>query len=56
MCKNLTDIYCYATTPPTINHSNRFKSQTNISNGTLYVPRVAQNYIGKQKVGETSKI
>lgn len=39
MCKNLTDIYCYATTPPTINPSNRFKSQTNISNGTLYVPK-----------------
>lgn len=38
-CKNITDIYCYATTPPTISHSSSFKSQTNISNGTLYVPK-----------------
>lgn len=38
-CKNITDIYCYATTPPTMKHSGSFKSQTNISNGTLYVPK-----------------
>lgn len=38
-CKNITDIYCYATTPPTISNSSTFKSGTNISNGTLYVPK-----------------
>ena len=42
-CGNLTDIYCYATTPPTIHSS--FTSQTNCSNGTLYVPKgCAQAY------------
>lgn len=38
-CKNLTDIYCYATVPPTIKSPSSFNSQTNISRGTLYVPK-----------------
>lgn len=38
-CKNLTDIYCYAVEPPSVNSSNGFKSQTNCANGTLYVPK-----------------
>ncbi len=43
MCKNLTDIYCYATTPPDIQHLESFISQTNIRNGTLYVPKGCAN-------------
>lgn len=42
---NLTDIYCYAVTPPVIKYPSSFKSQTNITQGTLYVPRgCAQSY------------
>lgn len=44
-CGNLTDIYCYASVPPKIKHPSSFKSQTNIPNGTLYVPKgCAQAY------------
>lgn len=39
MCKNLTDIYCFAATPPIIKAPSDFISQTNISKGTLYVPK-----------------
>lgn len=38
-CKNLTDIYCYASKPPILKYPSSFKSQSNISNGTLYVPK-----------------
>lgn len=38
-CKNLSDIYCYAIEPPVITYSSSFNSQTNISKGTLYVPK-----------------
>lgn len=44
-CGNLTDIYCYASIPPTIESPGSFKSQSNISNGILYVPKgCAQAY------------
>ena len=44
-CQNLTDIYCYATVPPEVTFPKSFNSQTNISNGTLYVPKgTAQAY------------
>lgn len=44
-CPNLTYIYCYATVPPVIDYPSDFKSQTNISKGTLYVPKgTAQAY------------
>jgi len=35
---NLTDVYCYSSIPPSVN-GNRFSSQSNIKNGTLYVPK-----------------
>lgn len=38
-CKNLSDIYCYAVDPPIIKYPDYFISQTNISKGTLYVPK-----------------
>lgn len=38
-CDNLTDIYCYALVPPSIKYPNDFEDQTNITNGTLYVPK-----------------
>lgn len=38
-CANLTDIYCYATEPPYVKYPNALKNQTNVSNGTLYVPK-----------------
>lgn len=42
--KGLTNIQCYATTPPSVDES-RFLSQTNIKNGILYVPKgCAQAY------------
>ncbi len=44
-CENLTDIYCYATNPPSIKYPSSFESSTNIKNGTLYVPKgCAQAY------------
>lgn len=43
-CPNLTDIYCYAVVPPVISSPSPLK-HTNISNGTLYVPKgTAQAY------------
>ncbi len=38
-CGNLTDMHCYAINPPVIKYPNSFINQTNISNGTLYVPK-----------------
>lgn len=38
-CENLTDIYCYAVNPPVVKYPSSFKDFTNISNGTLYVPK-----------------
>ncbi|MCM1071265.1 MAG: leucine-rich repeat protein [[Clostridium] fimetarium] len=38
-CRNLTDFYCYAQTPPIITNIDAFSSGSNISKGTLYVPK-----------------
>ena len=54
-CGNLTDIYCLASIPPTIESPGSFKSQSNISNGILYVPKVALKHIGNLKGGEISR-
>ncbi len=37
-CGNLTDVYCYAVEPPMVEYQSYFE-RTNMSNGTLYVPK-----------------
>lgn len=44
-CDNLTDVYCYATEPPSVKRPSSFSSETNITKGTLYVPKgCAESY------------
>lgn len=44
-CGNLTDVYCYAVEPPTVKRPYTFESGTNMTNGTLYVPKgCAESY------------
>ena len=54
-CKKLTDIYCFATTPPVVSHPSEFISQTNISNGTLYVPKGCANAYWRAKGWQSFK-